>query len=108
MALTIKTKAAKATVQKQLKNKGEVIAETGQAEDVELPEQFAAKEGSHGPFCEVGVDMGYTHNLGNFQSARVDVSLKVPCLHHEVDDVFNYAKTWVNNRMEEMISELSE
>ena len=33
------------------------------------------------PWCEVGVDASYTKNLGNYQSAKVGVTLKVPCQH---------------------------
>ncbi len=106
MALVIKTKGAKATVTKQQKNKGDVIVEDTVEQDVALPEEFSANEGTSGPFCEVGVDASYTHNLGNYQSARVGVSLRVPCIHTEVDDMFDYAKEWVNAKMESMIEEL--
>lgn len=106
MALTITKKPAKAVTTEQTKNKGEIIAEDVKEETVELPAELAASEGSVGPWCEVGVDMSYTHNLGNYQSARVGVMLKVPCLHGEVDDVYSFAKEWVDQRMQSMMEDL--
>jgi hypothetical protein len=56
--------------------------------------------------CEVGFEASYTHNLGDFKSARVNVSLKVPCTHAEIDSVFDYAKTWVDTRLGALVSDL--
>lgn len=107
MGLKITKKPAKATVSEQTKNKGEVIAEDVKEETVEIPAEVAASaDGSVGPWCEVGVDASYTHNLGNYQSAKIGVSIKVPCLHGEVDDVFNFSKEWVDQRMQTMMEEL--
>lgn len=58
--------------------------------------------------CVVGMEASYTHNLGNYQSARVAVTLQVPCPHDEIDQVFEFAKTWVNDRLEKMTDELVE
>lgn len=106
MPVKFTKKPAKATVSEQTKNKGEAIAEQVKEEAVDLPDNLAAVQGSVGPWCEVGVDASYTHNLGNYQSARIGVSLKVPCLHPEVDDVFAFAKEWVDQRMQMMMEEL--
>lgn len=107
MGLKITKKPAKATVSEQTKNKGEVIAEDVKEETVEIPAEVSASTGgSVGPWCEVGVDASYTHNLGNFQSAKIGVSIKVPCLHGEVDEVFGFAKEWVDQRMQTMMEEL--
>lgn len=104
MALKIAKKPATATISKQVKDKGTVISEDVKEETVEIPTEDGP---SSDPFCEVGVDMSYTHNLGNYQSAKVGVSIKVPCRHGEIDEVFDYSKTWVNSKMETMIDELS-
>ncbi|MBN7763672.1 hypothetical protein JYP52_21270 [Nitratireductor aquibiodomus] len=108
MALTITKKKGKATVSSATKNKGEVISEDATEEIVDLPDETAASEGSSGPWCEVGTEMSYTHNLGNYQSARLQVSLKVPCLHSEVDQVFDFAKEWTDQKLQGMVAELSE
>mgnify|MGYP001037429003 CR=1 FL=1 len=102
MALKIAKKPATATITKQVKDKGTVMSEESSQEVVE----GVSEEAATGPFCEVGVDMSYTHNLGNYQSAKVGVSLKVPCQHSEIDDAFAYAKEWVDTKLQGMIDEL--
>ena len=52
------------------------------------------------PYCEVGFEASYTQNMTNYQSARVNVSIKIPCLQGEVDEVFEYAKSWVDEKLE--------
>lgn len=102
MALKIKGKAATATTTKTISDKKTVISEDTAQEQVETPASDQPTEQQ----CEVGVEMSYTHNLGNYQSARVQVSLKVPCVHAEIDDVYDYAKGWVETRLEGLVDEL--
>ena len=47
----------------------------------------------------------YTKNLGDYQSAKVGVSLKVPCISAEVDDVFSYASDWVNAKLGKIVED---
>jgi hypothetical protein len=51
------------------------------------------------------VDVGYglTINLGNFESARVDVRVSVPCYREETDAAYEWAKGWVGKRLEEEV-----
>jgi hypothetical protein len=58
--------------------------------------------------CEVGVDASYTHNLGNYQSCRIGVSLKVPCSIDEINGVYTMAKDWVDTRMSQLREELED
>jgi hypothetical protein len=58
------------------------------------------------PYCEVGFEVSYTHNLGNYESAKIGVSLKLPCLVPEIDEAFEYAKTWVDEKMNQVNAEL--
>ena len=105
MALTIK-KVGKAVTSTQIKNAqtGGII-ETSADEGVPLPDGYG-KLVSMEPLCEVGVDASYTHNLGNYQSAKVGVSLKIPCTHKEIDGIYTYAETWVNAKMDKLRKEL--
>lgn len=48
--------------------------------------------------ASVRVSLGMTVNLGNYESARIDVSLTVPCYKEEVEDAFEYAREWVEAR----------
>ena len=105
MALTIK-KIGKAVTSTQIKDsKTGGVTEGGGEESIALPEGYG-KIVSMEPLCEVGVDASYTHNLGNYQSAKVGVSLKIPCTHKEIDGIYTYAETWVNAKMDKLRKEL--
>ena len=106
MALTIK-KTATATEGLTITDKKQVISEEIKDTQVELPSETAAAKGDEGPWCEVGFEASYTHNLGNYQSARIAVMLKVPCKHGEVDHIFGFTKDWVEKKMEAAIGELT-
>ena len=103
MGLKITKKPATATITTEHKDKGEVIAEETQEEKVEMGHTLQAQAK---PWCEVGFEASYTHNLGNYKSTRVAVTLKVPCMHEEVDNVFDYAKTWVEEKLNPIVEEL--
>ena len=49
--------------------------------------------------AKVSVSMGLTLNLGNFQTARLDISLLVPCYREEVEGAYAYAREWVETRV---------
>ncbi len=129
MSVTVKKKAT-AEVAIQKKAKGEVLLETATQEVVEtesaasstdLHEAHQLSEMQGGPiavstatleaqqlmpYCEIGFEASYTHNLGNYESARVNVSIKIPCLHGEIDEAFEYAKTWVDQKLNSVNAEL--
>lgn len=51
--------------------------------------------------AEVGVTTALTMNLGNYESARVSVSLTMPCYVEEVDKTYEWAQRWVEQRLTE-------
>ena len=107
MALKLTKKPAQAMVTAEVSSKGMPISETASHEQVAMPPDSAAQAGSLEPWCEVGVEASYTHNLGNYRSARFGVSLRLPCLAAEVDQTFEFGKTWVDARMQDVINELT-
>lgn len=56
----------------------------------------------------VSVKGGATVNLGNYESARIDVTLSVPCYPEEIDDVFLTVKEWVDLKLAKEYKELKE
>lgn len=82
--------------------------ETSTSEKVKLPDGKSPWEESMSPkpWCELEVRAGYTKNLGDYSSARVDVALRVPCQHDEIDSVATFAEDWVNDRLNKMIEGL--
>lgn len=51
------------------------------------------------PTCNVGVNAAQTINLGNYSNVKLGVSINIPCAHTEIDEVFEFAKAWVDNKM---------
>jgi len=47
---------------------------------------------------------GLTLNLGNYESARVDVSVTVPCYVEDIDKADKWAASWVQKRIEAEVS----
>lgn len=48
---------------------------------------------------KVSVAMGLTINLGNYESARIDVGIVTPCYREEADAAYDYAHDWVEKRL---------
>ena len=107
MAVTmLRSRAGTAVISKKLVD-NKVKKAVGGA----ITEDKDAPVGSHpmvaaNTLCEVGFEVSYTKNLGDYQSAKVGVSLKVPCTSAEVDDVFSYASDWVNAKLGKIVEEL--
>ena len=57
--------------------------------------------------ANVSVKGGATVNLGNYESARVDVMLSVPCYIEEIDEVYEQTKDWVDRMVKKEYDELS-
>lgn len=59
------------------------------------------------PMINVGMSAAHTKNLGNYSSAKISVSLHVPCEAIDLEDTYSFVKDWVNTKMVEVISEIS-
>jgi hypothetical protein len=57
--------------------------------------------------AKVVVNYGLTINLGNFESARVDVAAYVPCYKEEMDDAYEFASEFVTKRIAKEKEEIS-
>jgi hypothetical protein len=55
----------------------------------------------------VGVKLGRTVNLGNFESARIDVSLEVPCYREEILRMYPALFNHVSERLSEEVSKIA-
>ena len=60
--------------------------------------------------AQVSVTTGLTTNLGDFSSAKVSVTVTVPCYMEEIEDAYEYAKSFSASKMlkerEEMLEAL--
>jgi hypothetical protein len=48
----------------------------------------------------VEIGYGLTLNIGNYESARIDVRISLPCYREETDDAFSFAKKWTEDRIQ--------
>lgn len=88
--------------------KKEQVSSVTEKETVEVPENLTAPSPEPQVWCQVGFDGSYTHNLGNYQSARVGIHLMIPCLHGEIDAVYDFAKSWVDARLNTVVDEFNQ
>lgn len=70
-------------------------------------QEVVASMQSAEPVCNVGVSAKYTKNLGNYESASLQVSLHIPCKKEDIDTTFEWGRDWVNNRMEQLVNDLT-
>lgn len=52
--------------------------------------------------CKIELNAGKTINLGNYESARIGVSITVPCSRDEIPETFEFARKWVDSKMNEL------
>jgi hypothetical protein len=100
VAITIKNKQGVADTTVEHKHKGETVTQGNTTEKVGEEAMLT------GALCEVGVEASLTINLGNFNSTRLQTSLKVPCPHVEIDEVWEFARDWVNDKMEKLAADV--
>lgn len=95
MALTIKKKAqGEGTVStKSQKTGAETIKKSG-------------TDPVHTDGTLVGFKMGYTKNLGNYESVRVEVSLVLPTYIEHTDKAYGICKKWADEKLTEAIAEI--
>jgi len=56
--------------------------------------------------AEVFYEAGGTINIGNYESARVTVGIRVPCYREEITTAFDTAKSWVEKVLETEVKEI--
>lgn len=87
--------------------KGETVTKTGDGAEVVTEHPMETKVFEKEP-CIVKVALGSTINLGNYSSARADVAISIPCLHGEIEGIYDFAKGWCEEKMAEITSEIAE
>lgn len=85
----IEVRESRATVSRSM-GKNAVETETQETIDIHVFQTNPAT---------VSIKGGATVNLGNYESARVDVMLTMPCYREEIDATFEVVKNWVDERV---------
>jgi hypothetical protein len=73
---------------------------------VDITGEVGEPRGFTQPVCQVNYSVGHTKNLGNYESLKTMVSLTMPCYPHEIEDIGDYCRKWVFDRMEALQDEL--
>ena len=60
-----------------------------------------------GPTAQIGCELGYTMNLGDYQSARMTVTLTTPSNidSESLDKTFQFVKNWCDAKLTQMITD---
>jgi hypothetical protein len=96
-----------ATVTKDNIHKGTIVDTEQTQQKVVVPPSSAQATSDAQALCRITVDASYTHNLGNYNSTRIGVSLSVPCAADEIDEVYEFVEGWCNTKMQAAVSGLT-
>lgn len=59
------------------------------------------------PPVVIKLSMGVTKNLDNYESARIDVGIEIPCLPEEVPEYVERVKTWVGKMIQKEVRRIN-
>jgi hypothetical protein len=85
--------------------KSEARPDLDRREEFFLKEPFKPYEGD-GPPAEANMALGLTLNLGNYESARVDIGGNVPCEPDEMSANHDKLKTYLTTRIQQECREI--
>lgn len=92
----LQTKPVTAQVSTSKSVAGQEVAKT-------LPETQVLNPGVFTNGMSITVEGGRVLNLGNYESARVGVTITVPCDKESLNDAYTFATDWVSSKIEEAI-----
>lgn len=89
----------------QVKAKIETLDKDGEVIDTQ--EEVVDEVTVDKPMANIGVKLGTTKNLGNYESLRVDVSLFYPCEPKKkaMEKTYKKVFAWVDNKLDEIMSD---
>ena len=70
--------------------------------ELQTQELVGEPKGIEGPVCIVGIEASMTINMGDYNSVRIGCSLQLPCEHGEIDEVFEFGKQWIDQKMQDL------
>jgi hypothetical protein len=88
----VKAKNSTVFVTRTIKAKGGTPI-GGDTEDVIAVHKFETEP------AKVTVEYALTVNLGNFESAKIGVSVSIPCYAEELEEAYEFAQSWAEERL---------
>lgn len=92
---------------KKSKIEGKISKETSTGAATEKTEVLGTVIESE-PMCNVGISGGFTRNIGNYNSVKIQVSLHIPCAEDDIESTFDYIQDWVDEKMGSIWDEYDE
>lgn len=89
------TKPVTADVTTSKSVKGQQIAEGSKSE---VAHQGVFTDGTY-----ITVEGGRTLNLGNYESAKIGVSVTIPCNKDSLDEAYEFGTKWVSDKIDEAV-----
>lgn len=93
----VSAKSGEGTVVIEKKVGGEDYVVKGASSESPTPPLVHDKSGEF----HIEVTGGRTINTGNYESARISVSIRMPCDKNTLNDAYEFATNWVNSKIEE-------
>ena len=56
----------------------------------------------------IRIEGGRVINLGNYETARIGVTITVPCTKDSLDEAYAFATGWVSEKIEEAVNQAKE
>lgn len=81
-------------------------SKSGEEKSRDVDREVVGDVVSSEPLGNVGLSIGRTKNLGSYESARVEVSIHIPCTLAEVDEAFESAEEWVVEKLDHTFAKL--
>jgi hypothetical protein len=97
----LQTKPVAGEVSTSKSSGGAIIAES-------LGETQTLNPGVFSDGMSITVEGGRTLNLGNYESARIGVTITVPCSKDTLDDAYTFATQWVSDKIDEAVKTAKE
>jgi hypothetical protein len=78
----------------------------GKEYDSKATEEVVHVHNFDGPVARIRRGYGLTMKLGNYEFARFDVMLELPCHVEDIDTADEFARQWVEKRCEAEVQEV--
>lgn len=76
-----------------------------QKEETHILEARKIAEDEHS--VTIGLSLGVTKNLGDYEYARIDVTVSGPCASTDADDYFERMKKWASTKIKKEITKIN-
>jgi hypothetical protein len=54
----------------------------------------------------ISLEYGLTLNMGNYESCRLTVGIRLPCYKEQVEEAYGAATVWIEKKIQEQVAEI--